>query len=90
MKKQVNWTTGVLDHVHAEVCVCVYVCVRFEPTLGVERLVFGFAVQLYGYPAGRQHLFRATRYLFTYWKNYNETWHKLASFEWPLLKRYSR
>jgi len=47
MKKQVNWTTGVLDHVHAEVCVCVYVCVRFEPTLGVERLVFGFAVQLY-------------------------------------------
>ena len=37
----------------------------------------------------RKHLFRATRYLFTQWTDFNETCHKYSSCKWALLKWFS-
>ena len=38
----------------------------------------------------RSHLFRVTRFLFSYWRDFNETWHTYSSCEWALPKMLSR
>jgi len=36
------------------------------------------------------HLFCMTRYLCSYWKDFNETCHKYSSHEWAMQKRFAR